>query len=54
VLKRGGAHVFTVPLVNKDKKSECWASIGEQNKVVYHHEPEYHGNPIGACSIIKI
>jgi SAM-dependent methyltransferase len=46
VLKPGGAHAFTVPLVNKDKKSECWASIGEQNKVVYHHEPEYHGNPI--------
>ena len=46
VLKLGGAHVFTVPLVNKDKKSERWASIGEQNKVIYHHEPEYHGNPI--------
>lgn len=46
VLKPGGAHVFTVPMVNKDKRSERWASIGEQNKIVFHHEPEYHGNPI--------
>jgi len=46
VLKPGGAHVFTVPLINKNNKSERWASIGEQGKIIYHHEPEYHGNPI--------
>lgn len=46
VLKPGGAHVFTVPLVNKDKRSERWASLGEQNETVFHHVPEYHGNPI--------
>jgi len=46
VLKPDGAHVFTVPLINKNKKSERWASIGEHNKIVFHRKPEYHGNPI--------
>lgn len=46
VLKPGGAHIFSVPLVNKEKKSECWASQDESGKITYHHEPEYHGNPI--------
>jgi len=46
VLKLGGAHIFTAPLVNKNNKSECWASRGNDGEVIYHHEPEYHGDPI--------
>jgi SAM-dependent methyltransferase len=46
VLKPGGAHIFTVPIVNKRKKSERWASFGENGEIVHHHEPEYHGNPV--------
>ena len=46
-LRPGGAHVFTTPLVNKKRPSERWASISESG-VVYHHPPEYHGNPISA------
>ncbi len=46
VLKPGGAHVFTVPLVNKGKKSDCWASLSENGEIIYHQEPEYHGNPV--------
>jgi len=46
VLKPGGAHIFTVPLINKANKSECWASRNENGEIIYHHEPEYHGNPI--------
>jgi SAM-dependent methyltransferase len=46
VLKPGGAHIFTAPLINKNNKSERWASIGKQKEVIFHHEPEYHGNPI--------
>lgn len=46
VLKSGGAHIFTVPLVNKGKKSQRWASITESGAIEYHHTPEYHGNPI--------
>lgn len=48
VLKPGGAHIFSVPLINKNKKSECWASRNEAGEIVYHHEAEYHGNPVDA------
>ena len=48
VLKPGGAHIFTAPLMNKGKKSEIWASRGENGEVTYHHEPEWHGNPVDA------
>jgi hypothetical protein len=48
VLSPGGAHIFTVPLVNKEKASECWASREDSGEVIFHHPPEYHGNPIDA------
>lgn len=46
VLKPGGAHIFTVPLINKGNKSERWASRTEEGEIIYHHEAEYHGNPV--------
>ena len=46
-LRRGGAHIFTTPLVNKDKPSERRASISNGG-IVYHHPPEYHDNPMSA------
>lgn len=46
VLKPGGAHIFSVPIVNKSNQSERWASRTEAGEVVYHREPEYHGNPV--------
>ena len=46
VLKLGGAHIFTVPLINKYKKSEVWASQNGQKEAIFHHPAEYHGNPI--------
>ncbi|MGA1977599.1 MAG: class I SAM-dependent methyltransferase [Bacteroidales bacterium] len=45
-LKKGGAHVFTVPLINKHKKTEVWAIKGENGSPIFPKEPEYHGNPI--------
>lgn len=47
-LKPGGAHIFTVPLINKASRSEPWAKQGENGSVVFLHEPEYHGNPINS------
>jgi len=47
-LKKGGAHVFTVPLVNKHRASEVWAVKGENNQPVFLKTPEWHGNPINA------
>jgi len=46
VLKPGGAHIFTVPLINKANPSECWAARKDTGEIEYHYEPEYHGNPI--------
>jgi SAM-dependent methyltransferase len=46
VLKPGGAHLFTVPLINKNIRSERWASRGNTGEIFYHHEPEFHGNPV--------
>jgi SAM-dependent methyltransferase len=45
-LKKGGSHIFTVPLVNKFEKSERWAEKGENGGPKFLHTPEYHGNPI--------
>jgi SAM-dependent methyltransferase len=45
-LKPGGAHIFTVPLVNKGRPSECRAKRDEDGSIVYLQTAEYHGNPI--------
>ena len=45
-LKPGGAHIFTVPLINQEKPSEAWATKNDAGAIVYLHPPEYHGNPI--------
>lgn len=46
VLKPGGAHVFTVPLVNQTRPSRRRASIGSDGKISHHLDAQYHGNPI--------
>lgn len=45
-LRPGGTHVFTVPLVNKDKPTEVCAKLDEEGNIIHLREPEYHGNPI--------
>lgn len=45
-LKPGGAHVFTVPLVNKSKPSKPRAQLGDDGQVFHLEPPIYHGNPI--------
>jgi Glycosyltransferase WbsX/Methyltransferase domain len=47
-LKPGGAHVFTVPLVNKERPTQRRASRGSDGAILYHGAPEYHGNPVSA------
>lgn len=46
VLKPGGAHIFTVPLVNNHRPSEKWAILGQNEEPVFLKTPEFHGNPI--------
>jgi SAM-dependent methyltransferase len=46
VLKPGGAHIFTVPIVNKFRKTEVCARLDENGETVLLKPPEYHGNPV--------
>lgn len=45
-LKPGGAHIFTVPIVNKEKASCIRASLEADGKINYLKKANYHGNPI--------
>ena len=47
-LKRGGAHIFTVPLVNKARNSEVRAKRNSEGSIVYLQPPEYHENPVSS------
>ena len=47
-LRPGGAHVFTVPIVNKHKPSCVRAKIGEDGQVTHLLPPVYHGNPVSS------
>lgn len=49
VLKPGGAHIFTVPIVNKFKPSERRAIQLETGGVQHLKEPKYHGNPMNTA-----
>ncbi len=46
VLKPGGMHILTVPLVNKCKTSVRRANRDADGSIVHLTEPAYHGNPI--------
>jgi SAM-dependent methyltransferase len=45
ILKVGGSHIFTTPLVNKHKPTVQRASL-TNGKIVHILPPHYHGNPI--------
>ena len=45
-LKPGGAHIFTVPIVNKEKPSALRAQLGDDGQVGHLQPPVFHGNPI--------
>jgi hypothetical protein len=46
VLKPGGAHIFSVPIINKEKPTVRWATMNADGSPNFLFEPEYHGNPI--------
>jgi SAM-dependent methyltransferase len=45
-LQPGGAHIFTVPLVNREKPSRRRALLGDDGAVVHLEPAEYHANPL--------
>lgn len=47
-LKPGGAHVFSVPLVNRERASKRRAAIDLHGVVTHQEPPQYHGNPVSS------
>ncbi|MCA8903712.1 MAG: class I SAM-dependent methyltransferase [Hyphomonas sp.] len=45
VLKTGGAHVFTVPLVNKHQPTSARAKRAESGDILHFEDQQYHGRP---------
>lgn len=45
-LKKGGAYIFTVPILNKHKKTEVWANKGIDGNPVFINKSEWHGNQL--------
>lgn len=45
-LKLGGAHIFTVPIVNKNMPSKLRARLSDDGQISHLESPVYHGNPI--------
>lgn len=51
VLKKGGAHIFTVPYKGSGK-DEIRAIIDKDGNITHLYEPEYHGDPIRGDGIL--
>lgn len=45
-LKPGGAHIFSVPLINRFEKTVRWAEKGDDGEPIFLFQPEWHGNPV--------
>ena len=45
-LKPGGAHIFTTPLVNKEKPTQRRAELRSDGTINHLYPPEYHDNPM--------
>lgn len=46
-LRVGGAHIGTVPIVQKNAASRRRASLSENGEIIHHLEPQYHSSALG-------
>lgn len=46
VLKPGGTHIFTVPIVRKADSSRRRAKVASNGEIEHIEPPEFHGNPV--------
>jgi SAM-dependent methyltransferase len=53
VLRPGGRHVFTVPLVPSRESSIVRARLGDDGAVVHLEEPRYHGRGSGPFRLVS-
>ncbi len=42
-LRKGGAHIFSVPLVNNSRPTQKWATLNEKSEIIFPFTPDYHG-----------
>ncbi len=52
-LRPGGAHIMTVPIVNKASPATRRASLVD-GEVTHYAEPQYHGNPVGDGALVTV
>jgi SAM-dependent methyltransferase len=45
-LRLGGAHIFTLPIVNKGGRTSRRATLDAPGNVIHLKEAQYHGNPV--------
>ncbi|MCP9761584.1 methyltransferase domain-containing protein [Lacihabitans soyangensis] len=45
-LKKGGAHILTVPIENRFDPTVRWAELDSKGNLIFLFTPEYHGNPV--------
>lgn len=45
-LKKGGAHILTVPIENRFDPTVRWAEFDSKGNLNFLFTPEYHGNPV--------
>jgi SAM-dependent methyltransferase len=45
ILKPGGVHIFTTPLINKIRSTEIWA-VQDKDGWRFLKEPDFHENPV--------
>jgi SAM-dependent methyltransferase len=46
VIRPGGAHIMTTPLVRQNKPSQRRCKLGNHHEIINFLEPVYHGNPM--------
>jgi SAM-dependent methyltransferase len=54
VLRPGGRHVFTVPIVATREVTEARAAIGDDGEIVHLMPPLYHGRGSGAYRFVPV
>jgi SAM-dependent methyltransferase len=53
-LRKGGAHVFTVPVVRGMQPSRMRIALRDDGEYDYLEEPQYHGNPVGNGALVTV
>ena len=51
-LRLGGAHIGTVPIVQKNAASRRRASLGENGEITHHLDPQYHSGALSDDSVL--